>query len=65
VGGRELDDARGRLIQLTDRGRAVIDEAVAHHMHNEARLLSGLTADEQLALADLLRKLSRTLPGRR
>ncbi|MFQ6325277.1 MULTISPECIES: MarR family winged helix-turn-helix transcriptional regulator [unclassified Nocardia] len=55
------DDARGRLIQLTDRGREVIDEVVEQHVHNEARLISGLTADERLALTDLLRKLSQTL----
>lgn len=56
------DDARGRLIQLTDRGRDVIDEAVEQHVRNETRLLSGLTPEEQLTLTDLLRKLSHTLP---
>lgn len=55
-------DARGRVIQLTDRGRHVIDEAVEQHVRNEARLVSGLTPDERLALTDLLRKLSQTLP---
>ncbi|MFB8277233.1 MarR family winged helix-turn-helix transcriptional regulator [Nocardia colli] len=57
------DDARGRLIQLTDQGRAVIDKAVDHHVRNETQLLSGLTADERLALTDLLRKLGQTLPA--
>ncbi|MGF1431200.1 MarR family winged helix-turn-helix transcriptional regulator [Kitasatospora sp. LaBMicrA B282] len=57
------DDARGRLIRLTDRGRELIDEAVEVHVRNEADLLAGLTADERDTLADLLRKLGRTLPG--
>ncbi|MEV0245779.1 MarR family transcriptional regulator [Nocardia sp. NPDC050712] len=57
------DDARGRLIQLTDRGRALIDEAIGEHLRNETRLLSGLTADERAALITLLRKLNETLPG--
>ncbi|MFI6046385.1 MarR family winged helix-turn-helix transcriptional regulator [Nocardia sp. NPDC051321] len=56
------DDARGRLIQLTDRGRDVIDKAVEQHLVNEARLLAGLTTDEQQALTRLLRKLTQTLP---
>ncbi|MGW0122094.1 MarR family winged helix-turn-helix transcriptional regulator [Streptomyces sp. NPDC003327] len=55
-------DARGRVIRLTDRGRALIDEVVDAHVRNETRLLAGLTADERDTLADLLRKLGRTLP---
>ncbi|MBT2400549.1 MarR family winged helix-turn-helix transcriptional regulator [Streptomyces sp. ISL-100] len=57
------DDARGRLIRLTDRGRELIDEAVEQHVRNETRLLAGLTADERSALTDLLRKLGQTLPS--
>ncbi|MFI6604232.1 MarR family winged helix-turn-helix transcriptional regulator [Nonomuraea sp. NPDC050536] len=56
------DDARGRLIKLTDRGRQVIDDVLVAHVHNETRLLSGLTASERTTLADLLRKLGQTLP---
>ncbi|WP_194814805.1 MarR family winged helix-turn-helix transcriptional regulator [Nocardia sp. XZ_19_385] len=56
------DDARGRLIQLTARGREVIDEAIEHHLRNETRLLAGLTDDEHQALVALLRKLNQTLP---
>jgi DNA-binding MarR family transcriptional regulator len=56
------DDGRGRLVRLTDRGLTLVDEVVAEHLRNEARLLSGLTADERDTLADLLRKLGRTLP---
>ncbi|MET9515777.1 MarR family transcriptional regulator [Streptomyces sp. NPDC002994] len=57
------DDARGRLIRLTDRGRELIDEAVEQHVRNETRLLAGLTSDERSALTDLLRKLGQTLPS--
>ncbi|MFQ6397209.1 MarR family winged helix-turn-helix transcriptional regulator [Nocardia sp. KC 131] len=56
------DDARGRIIKLTDRGRQVIDDAIVTHLRNEARLLSGLTASERGTLTDLLRKLGQTLP---
>ncbi|MGW6915073.1 MarR family winged helix-turn-helix transcriptional regulator [Kitasatospora sp. NPDC054939] len=56
------DDARGRLIRLTDRGLALIDGAFEHHLRNEAHLLAGLTAQEQHTLTGLLRKLGRTLP---
>lgn len=55
-------DARGRLIQLTSRGRELIDEVVEEHVRNETHLLAGLTPDERAALTDLLRKLGRTLP---
>ena len=57
------DDARGRLIRLTDQGRDLIDEAVEQHIRNETRLLGGLTADERSTLTDLLRKLGQTLPS--
>ncbi|RJL22050.1 MarR family winged helix-turn-helix transcriptional regulator [Bailinhaonella thermotolerans] len=55
------DDARGRVIRLTERGRELIDEVVGHHVRNEERLLAGLTEDERATLADLLRKLGQTL----
>ncbi|MFJ4776080.1 MarR family winged helix-turn-helix transcriptional regulator [Streptomyces sp. NPDC088762] len=56
------DDARGRLIRLTDRGRELIDEVVAEHFRNETRLLGGLSEEERSSLTYLLRKLGRTLP---
>jgi DNA-binding MarR family transcriptional regulator len=55
-------DARGRLVSLTDRGLAVIDEAVAEHTQNESRLIGGLTTTERDTLVGLLRKLAQTLP---
>jgi DNA-binding MarR family transcriptional regulator len=55
-------DARGRLISLTDRGREVIDDAVAEHTRHESRLIAGLTTAERDTLITLLRKLAQTLP---
>src|SRR5215469_15932037 len=62
---REPDpgDRRGVLIALTPQGRSLVDTAAATHLANERRILSGLTAAEQRQLADLLRKLSVTLPA--
>ena len=55
-------DRRGVLITLTPQGHSLVDAAAAHHLANEQRILSGLTAAEQDQLAGLLRKLSLTLP---
>jgi DNA-binding MarR family transcriptional regulator len=52
------DDRRGRLVGLTDKGRALVDAAVVDHLENEERLLSALDADERDQLAGLLRKLA-------
>jgi DNA-binding MarR family transcriptional regulator len=64
---REPDpgDRRGVLITLTPEGRTLVDQAAVRHLANERRILSGLTAAEQRHLADLLRKLSITLPPQR
>ena len=55
------DDARGRVVALTDAGLRVIDEAVTAHMANEHRLVSSLTAAERDRLAQLLEKWGRAL----
>jgi DNA-binding MarR family transcriptional regulator len=62
---REPDpsDRRGVLITLTSQGRRLIDKAAGKHLSNEQHILSGLSAAEQRQLADLLRKLSTTLPA--
>lgn len=57
------DDRRGTLITLTAAGRERIDAVTAAHLENERRLLRALTAEEQRALADLLRKLRLGLPS--
>lgn len=50
-------DRRGMLIQLTDKGFTVIDQAVEAHVANEHQILSVLDASEREVLAQLLRKL--------
>jgi DNA-binding MarR family transcriptional regulator len=51
------EDRRGILVQLTGKGRELIDEAVTAHVENERSILSGLTAKEQEILAALLEKV--------
>lgn len=60
---REPDprDRRGRLIALTDDGRALIDRAVEAHLQNEERLLADLPAAKRERLAALLRELLAAL----
>lgn len=48
-------------MRLTPRGREVIDQAVSDHLANEARLLSGLSAEQRPTLADLLREFDASL----
>jgi DNA-binding MarR family transcriptional regulator len=50
------DDARGRVIALTDAGRRVIDDAFTAHIANEHRLLEPLSAKERADLERLLTK---------
>lgn len=56
-------DARGRHVRLTDRGRALIDEAYPVHLRNEARLLAGLSTAERDQLAVLLRRAGASVDG--
>ncbi|WP_309069184.1 MarR family transcriptional regulator [Microbacterium sp.] len=48
------DDARGRIVRLTDAGRDLIDEAFAAHMRNERRLLEGLSSADRGDLERIL-----------
>jgi DNA-binding MarR family transcriptional regulator len=50
------EDGRGRLVTLTDAGRALIDAAFTDHMANEHRLLAVFSASERETLAQLLEK---------
>src|SRR3954463_12425703 len=50
-------DRRGIVVQLTAKGLALVDEALAAHVANEHAILAGLTAAERETLADLLAKL--------
>ena len=54
---RDPDDRRGVLVELTDSGRQVLDQAVGANTGGESELLSNLTKQEQKALAGLLKKL--------
>ena len=53
------DDRRGVIIALTQKGFALVDEAVTAHVENEHRLLEGLNTEERAALDGLLRKFLR------
>jgi DNA-binding MarR family transcriptional regulator len=55
-------DRRGRLVELTTKGRQLVDKSVVDHFANEKRLLSGLSASDREKLADLLRKLLLSEP---
>lgn len=50
-------DARGMLVELTARGRRLVDRVAPEHLDNERALLAALSEEEQAALASLLRKL--------
>ncbi len=50
-------DRRSSLVALTDRGRAVVDDAMAAHMRCEAELAAALDEPGRRALATLLRDL--------
>jgi DNA-binding MarR family transcriptional regulator len=55
---------RSTLVALSAAGRSTVDAAVAEHVANEVRLLSGLTLAQRRTLDDLLRQLLTTLPDR-
>jgi len=54
-------DGRSRIVALTRRGRALIDEAFTAHMANEHRLLEVLTPEERADLERTLLVLARSL----
>lgn len=54
-------DGRSTLVELTERGRDLVDDLAAAHLDNERRLLSALSQAEQDTLAALLAKLLHTL----
>ncbi|MBC8160432.1 MAG: MarR family transcriptional regulator [Roseiflexaceae bacterium] len=57
-------DRRGTLVALTTQGQELVDAAVAAHLANEHHLLDALSSDERAQLAQLLRKLLRSLEDR-
>jgi len=54
-------DARSLLVQLTKKGRALIDQAVEAHIDNERLMLSALPAEALAALDTNLSTLLRAL----
>ena len=54
---RDPDDRRGVLVELTDAGREVLDQAVTSNSGQEKELIANLTRQEQKVLAGLLKKL--------
>jgi DNA-binding MarR family transcriptional regulator len=53
----DAEDGRSVLVELTARGRRLVDAIAPAHLENERRLLEPLSQAERIALADLLRKL--------
>lgn len=51
---RSTADGRGRVVALTPAGRELIDTAFTEHMHNERRLLDGLSPEDAALLESLL-----------
>jgi DNA-binding MarR family transcriptional regulator len=47
-------DRRGTLVQLTEKGRQLVDQAVEVHVSNEQRLVSALSAEERDQLNSIL-----------
>ncbi len=64
---REPDpsDRRGVLIRLTDRGRELVDRAVAARLDEAREFLAVFDPGEVATLSDLLRKLSLAVSRRR
>ena len=54
---RRPNDRRAHDLELTERGRALVDEYFPHHLQALDNLMAGLTLEEGLQLAKLLQKL--------
>lgn len=50
-------DRRGMLVELTAKGKQLVDRIAPEHVANERSMLAALTPAEQRRLADLMRKL--------
>ena len=55
--GPHPNDRRGIVVQLTEKGLTLIDEALTAHVANEHEILAGLSGAERETLAQLLEKL--------
>ena len=54
------EDRRVRLVELTAKGRRVIEKAHAQHSKEMERAMSALTRDERAGLVELLTRLGKT-----
>ena len=54
---RHPNDRRGVIVELTETGRQVLDQAVTANTASERELVAGLNAAERRSLAGLLKKL--------
>lgn len=54
---RHPSDRRGILVELTEDGRGLLEEAVTANTEHESELIDALDPEEQESLAALLRKL--------
>jgi DNA-binding MarR family transcriptional regulator len=55
------DDRRSVRVELTQRGRRIVDAAITELVETEARLLRGLSARDRVQLERLLRRLLASL----
>ncbi|MDQ6879560.1 MAG: MarR family transcriptional regulator [Candidatus Dormibacteraeota bacterium] len=58
---RDPNDRRGVLVELTDQGARILDEAVTANTDSEGELLVGLSPAEIEAFTEVLRKLLGSL----
>ena len=59
------DDRRGVIVELTDAGEALLDQAVIASAREDAVMMSGLSAQERNQLNGLLAKLLESMEARR
>ena len=50
-------DRRGMLVELTQKGKAVVDCALEAHLEGEVEMVAHLSKEEQKSLAELLKKI--------
>jgi DNA-binding MarR family transcriptional regulator len=55
------DDARSRLVRLTEAGLGAVDDLMGRHVANEQRLVSGLSERDRAQLAAILRRWGHAL----
>jgi DNA-binding MarR family transcriptional regulator len=52
------DDGRGKLVELTQAGKDLVDRVLPDHLATEEALLGDLSTEERRTLAELLTRLS-------